>query len=929
MKNATETRNQADNAENTVQRDVDDIDKDKGESDNSSKNKKDNTDSIEDNTGSIENNKAPDARNSNINKNTEIEKYKNEKKIEANTDETQTSDTGKKRKLRDDELIADDTTTDIQLRKQPKYPGPNPINNDQDEDNNSSSSDTIPEDDEDDALDSKNDVKEDNDNADLKTNDNDAKSDNDVNKDNAENEEDNDSPDLNNIDNDAKSDNDVNEDDVENKNDDEINVQIDPKKLFKDVLYLQKENDKIPEEYLEDLKETYLDCLNNKEEKSKHVYFPMECLIDQKIDRPELVKLSRKHISYEDKDIQADETHAFHMQYVPFTHHYKGSSRLVSCLRQRFDENEEEVMKSVLDDENTQALSLGFCDDNFETGMQDFSIISTIIFRIVCGNHVKDQFIFIYYRATDDRPLAERQSNKAGFFAEYKKKMDNHGFGRFLIILSQQLLKKFSNDKKEEKIYLLAKPRIADDFYTKGLGFSQLGSIEKADKNQLYKNASKELKECLDIEMAEDAKLILLLRNKSIVADKVNFGRKVSNTLELTIKKLDMSHYSHHEPLMMSLMKKDYSTRLEKISDDEVESYVERQSSNTNDSNPFEFMLPDIHEHSRLHISDIIKQLDLQYDTSQVLKDDNLTEGLFDDEVSTDTENEEDEVKALQKDKSNKMELSSVDRQFMGMFAFEVKFDGTIGKKNEIKCKYGNIYCNHCKKQIIEENIPVKKLIKWCSNIMQQHLIGNTQYLGFVTSNSRAKFEDTFDLDKSKIIKCSGTKDRTLIVKLFEAISTDSGMKKEEAEKKAKCAIVFINNLITHFYGEGSSLFIQYIRRGCRKFDYAMEEIRKNAVRENRRKHKNKDKELEAFLLLYRNMYYDRGSGLTFAQREKLLIDAITTNPPKKAVTEKKNRPIMFHGVDLSIFPTVKERQIARKKIREEEVKKIGIQLKG
>ena len=79
-----------------------------------------------------------------------------------------------------------------------------------------------------------------------------------------------------------------------------------------------------------------------------------------------------------------------------------------------------------------------------------------------------------------------------------------------------------------------------------------------------------------------------------------------------------------------------------------------------------------------------------------------------------------------------------------------------------------------------------------------------------------------------------------------------------------------------------------------------MEDIRKNAVRENRRKRKDKDKELEKFLLLYRDMYYDRSSGLTYAQRQKELINDITNNPPKKAVTEKKKRPIMFHGIDLS-----------------------------
>ena len=84
----------------------------------------------------------------------------------------------------------------------------------------------------------------------------------------------------------------------------------------------------------------------------------------------------------------------------------------------------------------------------------------------------------------------------------------------------------------------------------------------------------------------------------------------------------------------------------------------------------------------------------------------------------------------------------------MNMFAFEDEFDGKIDKKEGIKFKYGNIYCNVCQKQILEKNLPDKLLIKWGANIMQQHLIGNTTYLGFATSGSKNKFEDTFDLDK-------------------------------------------------------------------------------------------------------------------------------------------------------------------------------------
>ena len=72
---------------------------------------------------------------------------------------------------------------------------------------------------------------------------------------------------------------------------------------------------------------------------------------------------------------------------------------------------------------------------------------------------------------------------------------------------------------------------------------------------------------------------------------------------------------------------------------------------NTNGSNPYEFMLFDIHEHSRLNISDIIKKLDMKYNMNHVSHDNKLTDGSFDDKVSTDTENEDDQVKAPRKQK--------------------------------------------------------------------------------------------------------------------------------------------------------------------------------------------------------------------------------------------------------------------------------------
>ena len=108
-------------------------------------------------------------------------------------------------------------------------------------------------------------------------------------------------------------------------------------------------------------------------------------------------------------------------------------------------------MDTIFNDEHTQALSIGFREDNLTTGIQHFRVIFTIIFRIVWDDKYKDQFIFIYYRATDDRPLSERQMIKDDLFSDYSKKMENHGFGRFLIILAHSNSYPFSQKEKVQK----------------------------------------------------------------------------------------------------------------------------------------------------------------------------------------------------------------------------------------------------------------------------------------------------------------------------------------------------------------------------------------------------------------------------------------------------------------------------------------------
>ena len=126
--------------------------------------------------------------------------------------------------------------------------------------------------------------------------------------------------------------------------------------------------------------------------------------------------------------------------------------------------------------------------------------------------------------------------------------MDNDGYGHFIIILAQQLLWKYANDNDCQKIYLLAVAGDPCNYYTNGLGFSIIGNIDKNDSTALYKNVSKELKECLEIEKAEDTKLVLLHHNNKISADTISFGQKITITLEVSIKPLtskDITRKTH------------------------------------------------------------------------------------------------------------------------------------------------------------------------------------------------------------------------------------------------------------------------------------------------------------------------------------------------------------------------------------------------
>ena len=80
-------------------------------------------------------------------------------------------------------------------------------------------------------------------------------------------------------------------------------------------------------------------------------------------------------------------------------------------------------------------------------------------------------------------------------------------------------------------------------------------------------------------------------------------------------------------------------------------------------------------------------------------------------------------------------------------------------------------------------------------------------------------------------------------------------MKEQEARNIATRAIVFMQLLLKHYYGDESSFYVQYIKKGLRRFGSAMEQIRIIAIRENRKKRKIGTKNSKLFLKLIKKCF--------------------------------------------------------------------------
>ena len=61
--------------------------------------------------------------------------------------------------------------------------------------------------------------------------------------------------------------------------------------------------------------------------------------------------------------------------------------------------------------------------------------------------------------------------------------------------------------------------------------------------------------------------------------------------------------------------------------------------------------------------------------------------------------------------------------------------------KTLCKCQSGNIYCTECQKQILQKDLSFEILEKYGAMIMQQHLSGINQYMGFATYKKKSELK--------------------------------------------------------------------------------------------------------------------------------------------------------------------------------------------
>ena len=93
-------------------------------------------------------------------------------------------------------------------------------------------------------------------------------------------------------------------------------------------------------------------------------------------------------------------------------------------------------MDQVRKDKCTQAFNLALPTMG-EDQVKMLILISTIIFRIVTNPESDEQFMFVYYRATNEKPLCDKIYYHDECHKHYKLKMTYLVIGRVLLMLAQ------------------------------------------------------------------------------------------------------------------------------------------------------------------------------------------------------------------------------------------------------------------------------------------------------------------------------------------------------------------------------------------------------------------------------------------------------------------------------------------------------------
>ena len=673
--------------------------------------------------------------------------------------------------------------------------------------------------------------------------------------------------------------------------------------------------------------------LNAEKREKNHTSFvvPLSKMLDPKVDRPELVLLGERQ---ELKWTLDDGTvpYNFYVQYVPFTRKYEDFNNIKQVMTHQFVEsNEFRIIDKVANDHETQAFNLSVRTLN-ENQCDEMVVVSSIMFRIVC--EPDDQFLFVYYRATNDKPLCDHAKNRDDCYKNYKLKSDNLGIGYFLLSLAQQYFCNHDENRQVFKIYLMAIAGKISDFYVKKLGFEEVGFVDEDDSNNLLKNASTELKKCLELEECVGSNLKLLQRETILPQDTVDFNRKLKNITAHKINHIDLKAFKNEVSYISKVMQKDYSSNWRKITNDQVNDYGEQYKEiykhdyyeEIGKTNPYEFLLPEIQKYSKFYFKLILDDLEnntreqkrhMEQSLDEIV---DIVDSVYEDddinfkaamEVDSDSDSDEEEF-----EKDAYMKFNNIDKQMLRMFALEVNFDGNVQDKTVLKCQSGNIYCTECKKRILQKDQSLEILEKYGAMIMQQHLTGNNQYMGFASYKKKSELKESKDLDRSMIMKCTAISNRKLCTQLHKAMELDAMKTSVQKTKGWNHAIVLVQCVLNNFYGKKKEMHQEYIKRGARRISRALEFIKNDCSKKHLKVKKTVPKDLKKLLQLYHDIYFDRKSyGPSFAERENETLLAITTNP------KKKPKRVMYHGHDVTDYAPGPERKKQKHYLDEKEFK--------